>query len=612
MINILSKINKSLTVTLKRFYLPILSSIFATILAIILFETNFEDIVKLRYAYLLHISVLAIPSFISVVIVGERYKFSFINKLLLNLGIFGLLVLYYFLLPNYFAEQVIYRGILFTIAIHLIVSYLPFLKKGEFYNFWEYNKKLFERVIITTLYSMVIYGGISIAVLVANYLFDLDIEERLYYDLWVFVVGIFATIFFLSGFPKEYESEDIENTYPVGLKIFTQFVLLPLVTIYFLILYVYIAKILLNGEIPQGITSYLVVIFSILGIFSLLLIYPVQYSTKNRWIRIFAKIFYWAIFPLIILLLISIFKRINQYGVTENRYFILALALWLSGISIFLLINKLENIKIIPISLSIIALLSAFGPWGAFHVSKSSQLKILKKNLEELNIVVDGKINKKFPELSNEESNKISNSVYYIVKNYGYKNILEIVDLELDSSLTKNQVSRSYDLKYAILDSLGVSNYYNEYNDYQEDSNRYNFNFSTPYEDFKIAKDVKEYDFYTNVSMYSYTDAFANETIYFEESSVSIEISDKLSLKYKDNVQVYKFSELIDKLYKKYSNNNYGIEENDLTILLENNNYKIKFEIKSLEGSNSIEDKKLVITNFSANIYFKLKELDVL
>jgi hypothetical protein len=41
----------------------------------------------------------------------------------------------------------------------------------------------------------------------------------------------------------------------------------------------------------------------------------------NEWIRTFTKRFFFALFPLIVLLILAVGRRVSEYGVTENRYF---------------------------------------------------------------------------------------------------------------------------------------------------------------------------------------------------------------------------------------------------------------------------------------------------
>lgn len=167
----------------------------------------------------------------------------------------------------------------------------------------------------------------------------------------------------------------MQSEYPTGLKIFTQYVLLPLVVIYLAILYVYEGKIVVQWQLPQGQVAYLVLAFSIAGILALLLLYPLRQSANERWITIFSQRYYLALLPLIILLFIGIFRRINDYGVTENRYIVAVLAIWLAGITVYFISGTRDDIRWIPITLSILCFLLPIGSWNIFVVSKNSQLK---------------------------------------------------------------------------------------------------------------------------------------------------------------------------------------------------------------------------------------------
>src|SRR5205814_512131 len=55
-------------------------------------------------------------------------------------------------------------------------------------------------------------------------------------------------------------------------------------------------------------------------------------------------------------------------------YFLLTLALWLLGLSLFYGFTGSRNIKLIPLSLCVVALLTAAGPWGAYAVARRSQV----------------------------------------------------------------------------------------------------------------------------------------------------------------------------------------------------------------------------------------------
>ena len=121
--------------------------------------------------------------------------------------------------------------------------------------------------------------------------------------------------------------------YPKGLKNFTQYVLLPLISLYLVILICYEAKILVTLSLPVGWVSYLVLVFAIFGILSFLLVHPIATQTANLWMRTFNRWFYFLLIPLLGLLFWAILYRINLYGFTHERYYVL----------LFLDVLKLEN-----------------------------------------------------------------------------------------------------------------------------------------------------------------------------------------------------------------------------------------------------------------------------
>ena len=148
------------------------------------------------------------------------------------------------------------------------------------------------------------------------------------------------------------------SDYPVILKFFTQYVLVPLLLIYSVILYFYSAKILINWELPRGWVSYLVLAYSVVGILAILLVHPLKEDSTKSWVKIFSKIFYYTLAPLIILLFVAIFTRILEYGYTEPRYFVLIIALWLTTVVFYFIFNKKQAIKFVPMSLFIFGLFS--------------------------------------------------------------------------------------------------------------------------------------------------------------------------------------------------------------------------------------------------------------
>jgi hypothetical protein len=322
---------------------------------------------------------LALALILALDLISERNQYSLKKKWLLRLG--GLLIsilLYFSLDPtNYSAD--LYRIFLLAFAFHLLVAFAPFIGQEKVNGFWQFNKALFLRFLTSALYSAVLYAGLAMALVAIDGLFKADIKWQTYMTLFAVISAGFNTTFFLAGIPTDYKLLEEDHSYPKGLKIFAQFVLIPLVTIYLAILLVYEIKIAVLWELPKGLVSSLILGYAVFGILSLLLVYPVKETAGNSWIKLFSRFFYVMMIPLVVLLLLAVWKRVGHYGVTESRYILTALALWLAGITIYFLFSKKQNIKVIPISLCIISLLATYGPQSAFSLSKYSQLSRLKQ-----------------------------------------------------------------------------------------------------------------------------------------------------------------------------------------------------------------------------------------
>jgi hypothetical protein len=179
---------------------------------------------------------------------------------------------------------------------------------------------------------------------------------------------------------------------PRWLKNIGIYVMVPLTTVYLGILYAYGGKILLQWQLPEGTVSYLVLSFAAFGIVSLLIIFPFQRDENSKWCQWFSRYFYFVQIPLLFLLFDAIFTRVFTYGITFRRYYVLALAVWLLFITVFMIMRKNRNIIVIPLSLLAVAILSILGPWSSFNVSYMSQKARLLKLLGANNLIQNGRV----------------------------------------------------------------------------------------------------------------------------------------------------------------------------------------------------------------------------
>ncbi|WP_426478356.1 DUF4153 domain-containing protein [Chryseobacterium sp. CBSDS_008] len=319
------------------------------------------------------------------------------KELILHISGIIFLTVFYYILPdkkNNFTEVYGYIIAVTALLSHLLVSFIPFLEKDRELRFWQYNKNLFVNFFLTVIFTGVLTGGVELAILAVDKLFDFNFHHRIYTDTF-FVLAILGSSFiFLLFNDKGLNNLEKDGTYPVVLKFFTQFILIPLLLIYVAILYFYSAKILINWQLPRGWVSYLVLAYSTVGILALLLVHPLKEENAKSWVRIFSKAFYYTIVPLIILLFTAIFTRILEYGYTEPRYFVLLLALWLLSIVVYFIFSRKATIKFIPVSLFLFGVFALISPYlNAFSVAKRSQKTELINILNQNQLISAGKIN---------------------------------------------------------------------------------------------------------------------------------------------------------------------------------------------------------------------------
>ncbi|MEJ7559296.1 MAG: DUF4153 domain-containing protein [Pedobacter sp.] len=383
---------------------------------------------------------LAFTLSLSVDLYSEVNSFEWTKKWPLRVLVLALCTgLFFWLKPNFYDADK-YRIALLAFAFHLLVAFAPFIRKGSLEGFWEYNKSLFLRFLASALYAGVLYIGLAAGLATIDALFNVNIDFVIYMRLFALVVAGFSTIFFLAGVPlvEELRSDNVE--YPKGLRLFTQYVLIPLMTIYLAILLVYEVKIIIAWDFPKGMVSLLILGYAVFGMLSLLLIYPTRNKEGFGWIKLFSKFFYLMMIPLVILLLLAIWKRVSNYGITESRYILICLAGWLSFITLYFLISRKQNIKVIPASLCVLALLATYGPQSAFSVSRYSQLSRLRKLTE-----------------SKAKDDDRAQVVRYLVQNHGLSTLqaftkvdLEAMELRIAAKMNKRQ---RYAIRYDLVDT---------------------------------------------------------------------------------------------------------------------------------------------------------------
>ena len=601
---------QSATQSLMRFPWVIISALVGVCAGIYLAEQHNTFGNDLTVVNLILTAGLGIGLFFSINVYCESHAIATVRKRLFELAGLLSLVAIYFTLPDtdstYLISKPYIRFGLCAIVIHLAVAFMPFIRKGRINGFWNYNKALFIRVLTSGLYSAFLYGGLALALGSLYFLFDIELHEELFLDMFILIAGLFNTWFFITGIPRSFDELEDLRTYPNGIKIFAQYILLSLLILYLFILYLYTAKIVLLWDWPKGIVSYLVICVSVLGILTLLLMYPYAENSENSWIKKFSRGYYIILLPLVILLFIAISMRLSDYGITINRYAIFVLGIWLTVVCGYYILGK-TSIKFVPISLAVVTLLSSFGPWGIFAVSERSQVKRLTAILENAGILKDGKIKNGVewkrdasgltPANTTEQNENIlndslHNEVYSILRylddHHGFKSIHSWTPQNLDSMMAPDTEGNwKADEPSIYMRTLGLSD------DYKDSDNQQIITYSTEYVRNALIN-VKGYDYLVTLEDYYYSDerTFDLDGVRYEVL-LHFNTPPEIKLQSSTDTLIFKADELVNELRSHYGDaGHYSVPQESLTVVKSNDKIEAKLLFRSITVSVHEDEKQ--------------------
>ncbi|MBF8456397.1 DUF4153 domain-containing protein [Kaistella sp. G5-32] len=546
------------------------------------YDLNYNDFVFFKFGL---VSCLGISLMFGLKMLSQRIG----KEIYLEIGGIIFLIGFYLLLPDRekdFTEFYAYLLLPTFILSHLLVSFIAFFGEKKELNFWQYNKNLFINIFLTAVFTGVLIGGVELAILAIDKLFDFNFNNHYYLQTFYFLAIFGSCFIFLLFNEKGLKDLEKDGNYPLILKFFTQYILIPLLFIYVIILYFYSAKILINWELPRGWVSYLVLAYSIVGILGLLLVYPLKQEAAKSWVKIFSKMFYFTMIPLIVLLFIAIFTRILQYGYTEPRYFVLLLALWLTVVVLYFVFTRRSTIKFIPMSLFAFGLFALIFPYlNTFSVAKRSQKTELQKILIENRLLENGKIN--FDrKVSDTVADEISDKFKFLAERKSEDFVFKYLKADDQKVFAKNIENADF---YKIENDIR-----NRFSNI-ENTNRKGREFRLELVSLEKFQSIENFDYLINVP-YSeenkfilYGDKFQIDNQQNKEKLLTIIINDK----------EWNLTPFILQTLKKHEGQNGNIEVNEITTEKDLDNYHLK-----LVFANLVNEKIDNVKMLSNGIYY--------
>lgn len=289
--------------------------------------------------------------------------------------------------------------------------------------FWLFNLRLGMAALLAILVAAAACGGISAVLASLEFLFEIKVPQDLYEHVWVTGGTLIGPLYGLALTPSQFDEEvDLESYRDYllerGVSVLLTYVLIPVVLLYTAILYAYAAKIAFVWTLPKGQVAILVTLFALAGTAAYLISYPWRHR-GSALLRIFRSSWFTLTVVPIVLLIVGTWRRIQEYGITPERYALVVIAAWLTGLVIaFLWQRRSIDIRHMVGSLAILMLATSIGPWGARTLSMNDQFGRLQSLLSAHGFLTNGRLSETPPPattLSNAERDMAGSIIYFLV-----------------------------------------------------------------------------------------------------------------------------------------------------------------------------------------------------
>lgn len=303
-----------------------------------------------------------------------------------------LMTLIYFILYGNFSEinqEVIVRTVVIALALVFGFIWIPSIKNEITFN--QTFLASFKSFFISLFFSSVIFFGLTLIYGATDQLL-LPLSEKIYAHTANIVFLMFATIYFLSLIPK-YSGKNLEEinkatSCPKFLEILLSYIIVPLTSIFTLILLIYIATNVRGSFWEDDLLEVMLVSYIIVVI----LIYILVSNVDNRFTEIFRKVFPKILVVIVLFQTINSIMRMGDYGITYGRYYVILFGIFALITGIWFSIKPVEKNGIVPLVLLVCILVSMMPFVDAFKLSEKSQRALLEEELIKNEMLIDGKI----------------------------------------------------------------------------------------------------------------------------------------------------------------------------------------------------------------------------
>ncbi len=398
---------------------------------------------------------------------GGEKKLSLLNR---GIQIFSLLVIggYDLILGMMsdtagYAESLLYFWI-FPLLVLGILTLIAWIFKSKENKIWFSWTSILQAILFGGLAGLIVWGGLSAALGSINALFDIDFNRKWYQYFGVFSLIFLAGSFILNHYtfvvaelPKGSKS-DFELFSTRLMRIFGSYIFLPLALVYLAIFAAYAIKILITGVWPKGIMVWLGTGYFAWGMLTYYFTFPEQ-TKFFHWIR---RVLFVSFVMVALMMLGALWIRVQQYGISINRYFVGMFILFVIAFSSLAFFFSKGRIRLFISLLFGLSLIALYGPLSARNIAFSAQKHRIETLLLKENIYLPLQKDT-LKHLTGATANQLAETISDFVGTFSYEKWNKVLFNDQYSG-KDNAWSYGYDVRTY----LGAQEYYGTWDDEDE------------------------------------------------------------------------------------------------------------------------------------------------
>lgn len=344
-----------------------------------------------------------------------------------------------------------------ALAILLSCWVLPFIKAPDDTQLWNFMWRTTVAAVVCACIALGLFIALGILIGSLRMLFGLYVNDKIIFDVFILCAGLVAPLLFMQLIPTGDRKHDGAVHVNRFARIVTSYILVPLVAAYVLTLYIYVIKVLLQWQLPNGGVSIPVAVLMALMLIAVFLMYPTRNDSALKINRLVLRWLPVIVLPLLIFMTIGIARRFDDYGVTVFRLYLALFNLWCYVVCAVLIVTRCKRFAWIISSFALAFLFFSVGPWSMGNITHYCLQKQVKSALVAAGCrklpLGNSDYARCVKKLPKAQVTKITSQLIYLRDNFGPRSTARLISPQVNLNVPSDTL---------VLDDYIYSNFNND------------------------------------------------------------------------------------------------------------------------------------------------------